>query len=122
MFNIFKKVFKRTNEAIKEVAPKKKKKITQDEFEDILLEADVNYELVEKFLEDMPKNIDRGSAYNALISVFQYKANWKHEIEDKLYIYEEAPPSALKNLVFKLRKKLDCDVIKTVNKLGYMIN
>ncbi len=45
----------------------------------------------------------------------------KHEIEDKLYIYEEAPPSALKNLVFKLRKKLDCDVVKTVNKLGYMI-
>lgn len=45
----------------------------------------------------------------------------KHEIEDKLYIYEEAPPSALKNLVFKLRKKLNCDVVKTVNKLGYMI-
>ena len=46
----------------------------------------------------------------------------KHEIEDKLYIYEEAPPSALKNLVFKLRKKLNNDVIKTVSKLGYMIN
>lgn len=45
----------------------------------------------------------------------------KHNIEDKLYIYEEAPPSALKNLVFKLRKKLDTDVIKTVSKLGYMI-
>ena len=45
----------------------------------------------------------------------------KQEIEDKLYIYEEAPPSALKNLVFKLRKKLDMDVIKTVSKLGYMI-
>lgn len=45
----------------------------------------------------------------------------KHEIEDKLYIYEEAPPSALKNLVFKLRKKLNCDLIQTVNKLGYMI-
>ena len=45
----------------------------------------------------------------------------KHEIEDKLYIYEEAPLSALKNLVFKLRKKLNCDIIQTVNKLGYMI-
>lgn len=45
----------------------------------------------------------------------------KHAIEDKLYIYEEAPPSALKNLVFKLRKKIGDDIIKTVNKLGYII-
>lgn len=45
----------------------------------------------------------------------------KYKIEDKLYIYEEAPPSALKNLVFKLRKKLKIDIIKTVSKLGYMI-
>lgn len=45
----------------------------------------------------------------------------KQLIEDKLYVYEEAPPSALKNLVFKLRKKLHVDIVKTVNKLGYMI-
>ncbi|RXJ55260.1 response regulator transcription factor [Candidatus Marinarcus aquaticus] len=45
----------------------------------------------------------------------------KREIESKLYIYEEAPLSALKNLVFKLRKKLDTDIIQTVSKLGYMI-
>ncbi len=45
----------------------------------------------------------------------------KTSIEDKLYIYEDAPPSALKNLVFKLRKKLKVDIIKTVSKLGYMI-
>ncbi|MBV5277839.1 MAG: response regulator [Campylobacteraceae bacterium] len=42
-------------------------------------------------------------------------------IEDKLYIYEEAPPSALKNLVFKLRKKIGDDIVETVGKLGYMI-
>ncbi len=45
----------------------------------------------------------------------------KQDIEDKLYIYEEAPLSALKNLVFKLRKKIGDDIIKTVNKLGYTI-
>jgi len=45
----------------------------------------------------------------------------KQDIEDKLYIYEEAPSSALKNIVFKLRKKLKINIIKTVNKLGYMI-
>ncbi len=86
MFNIFKKVFKRTNEAIKEVAPEKKKKITKDEFEDILLEADVNYELVEKFLEKLPNTINRGEAYNALITVFQYKADWKDDINAKPFV------------------------------------
>jgi fused signal recognition particle receptor len=86
VFNLFKKVFKKTNDAIKEVAPKKKKKITQDEFEDILLEADVNYELVEKFLEKLPKNINRIEAYNALISVFQYKADWKDDTQSKPFV------------------------------------
>lgn len=42
-------------------------------------------------------------------------------LENKLYIYEEAPPSALKNLVFKLRKKINNDVIKTIGNLGYAI-
>jgi len=86
MFNILKKVFGRTNKAIKEIAPVKKKKITQDEFEDILLEADVNYELVEKFLEELPSTINRGNAYNALISVFQYKADWKRESEHTPFV------------------------------------
>lgn len=42
-------------------------------------------------------------------------------LEDKLYVYEEAPPSALKNLVFKLRKKMGSDIVKTVGNLGYAI-
>ncbi len=46
----------------------------------------------------------------------------KAELERHLYVYEEAPPSALKNLVFKLRKKLDYNVIEGVGKLGYKIN
>jgi len=86
MFNILKKVFGRTNDAIKEVAPVKKKKISQEEFEDILLEADVNYELIEKFLEELPSSINRGNAYNALISVFQYKADWKTDVKAKPFV------------------------------------
>lgn len=45
----------------------------------------------------------------------------RQTLEDKLYIYEEAPPSALKNLVFKLRKKIGNDLIKTVGNLGYSV-
>lgn len=77
MFGMLKKVFGKTSEAIKEVAPEKKKAVTKEEFEDILLEADVNYELVERLLEALPETITRTQAFNSLISVFQYKADWK---------------------------------------------
>jgi len=77
MFNLFKKVLGKTNEAIKEVAEEKKKEISKEEFEEILLEADVNYELAERLLDALPEKINRTQAFNSLISVFQYKADWK---------------------------------------------
>jgi fused signal recognition particle receptor len=86
MFNIFKKVLKKTTEVIKEVAPKRTKKISRDDFENILLEADVNYELVEKFLDKLPKQLNRENAYNTLISVFQYKNDLKDNIGIKPFV------------------------------------
>jgi len=86
MFNILKKVFSKTNEAINDVAPQKKKKITKDEFEEILLEADVNYALVEKFLEELPNRIERIHAFNTLISVFQYDVDRQESITDKPFV------------------------------------
>lgn len=77
MFNLLKKVLGKTSEAIKDVAPTKRKVIPKDEFEDILLEADVNYELVERILNGLPDKINKIQAFNSLISVFQYKADFK---------------------------------------------
>ena len=77
MFNIFKKVLGKTNEAIKDVAPSKRKIIPKDEFEDILLEADVHYELVEKLLNALPDKVTKIQAFNSLISVFQYNVDFK---------------------------------------------
>ena len=77
MFTFLKKAFGKTGEAIKEVAPERKKEVSKEEFEDILLEADVNYDLVERLLEALPQNIGRIQAFNSLISVFQYKADFK---------------------------------------------
>ncbi len=85
MFNLFKKVLGKTNDAIKEVVVEKKKEISKEEFEDILLEADVNYELLERLLEALPEKINRIQAFNSLISVFQYKADWK-ESDAKPYV------------------------------------
>jgi len=77
MFNLFKKVLGKTNDAIKDVAPKKRKNIPKEDFEDILLEADVHYDLVERLLEALPEQITKIQAFNSLITVFQYKADWK---------------------------------------------
>ena len=46
MFGFIKKSLSKTIDAIKTVAPKKKISFTKDELEDILLEADVEYDLV----------------------------------------------------------------------------
>ena len=67
----------KTSDAIKDVAPTKRKIIPKDEFEDILLEADVHYELVEKLLNGLPDKINKIQAFNSMISVFQYKADFK---------------------------------------------
>lgn len=85
MLNLFKKVLGKTNDAIKDVAPQKRKSIPKDEFEDILLEADVNYELIEKLLETLPNNINRIQAFNSLISIFQYDVDFK-ESDVKPYV------------------------------------
>lgn len=77
MFNLFKKVLGKTNNAIKNIAPSKRKSISKDELEEILLEADVHYGLVERLLAQLPNNINKIQAFNSLISVFQYKADFK---------------------------------------------
>jgi len=51
MFGFIRNSLKKTTEAIRSVVPKKKIVFTKDEIEDILLEADVEYDLVEIILE-----------------------------------------------------------------------
>ena len=64
----------------------KRSKIEKDELEDLLLEADVNYELVEKILDQLPDSVTRVQLYNSLIAVFDYKANWIDSNEYKPFI------------------------------------
>jgi len=53
MFGFIKKSLNKTVEAIKSVAPKKKVTFTKEELEDILLEADVEYALVEIIMNEI---------------------------------------------------------------------
>lgn len=76
MFGFLKKAFGKTGEVIQDIHPQRKSKISKEEFEDILLESDVRYDLIERLLEGLPESITRVQAFNSLISVFQYQARW----------------------------------------------
>jgi fused signal recognition particle receptor len=85
MFSFFKKAVEKTNKAIKEVSEEKKTKLTKDEFETILLEADVHYDLIERILEPHSNSINKMQAFNSLISLFRYKADFKLS-DDKPFV------------------------------------
>ena len=82
MFGFIKKAFgiEKSEGAVKRA------RIEKDELEDLLLEADVNYELVEKILDQLPESITRVQLYNSLIAVFDYKANWIDSSSHKPFI------------------------------------
>ena len=75
MFGFFKKGLSKTAEAIKTVVPKKKVKISKDELEDILLESDVHYDLIEKILNEIPYDeVKREHIESKLLACF----NWAY--------------------------------------------
>ena len=72
MFNFFKKVLTKTTDSIKEVAPKKQEKISKELLEEILLEADVSYDLVEEIIYYMPPSnmVSRKDVRRVLLAYF----------------------------------------------------
>jgi len=56
LFGFIKKSLSKTADAIKTIVPTKKITFDKDEIEDILLEADVEYELVESIISEMDTN------------------------------------------------------------------
>jgi len=82
MFGFLKKTFGKKEEPSKP----KRDKISKDELEELLLEADVNYELIESLLEQLPEQITRVQLYNSLVSVFDYKANWKFPTNEHPFV------------------------------------
>jgi len=73
MFGFIKKSLDKTVGAIKTVAPKKKVTFTKDELEDILLEADVEYALVEIILNELyQEKITREMLRSKLLATLRY--------------------------------------------------
>lgn len=91
MLGIFKNTLKKTVESIKTAAPKKKEQISIDTLEEILVLSDVSYDLVEKLLDDMPSEINRGRLFNALANLFRGESYYDEikaapEVEAKPFV------------------------------------
>ena len=86
MFNIFKKALKKTNEAIKNVIGiEKKEKIDRDLIEEALIEADIDYELVEKIIDKLPKEVTQDKLKEVLLKNFNAE-DATIEIDDKPFV------------------------------------
>jgi len=72
MIGFIKKSLKKTTEAIRHIAPQKKEKLSKEEIEDILLEADVTYETVEEIILYLPAGewVKRDDLKRVLLSYF----------------------------------------------------
>jgi len=87
MFNIFKKALKKTKEKIQEVVGiEKKEKIPKDILEEALIEADIDYDLVEKILDKLPSEVSKDKLKKELLKIFNVPEN-KIEINDKPYVF-----------------------------------
>lgn len=84
MFGFIKKGLQKTVEAISSVLPEKKSTITKDDLENILLEADVEYDLVEIILRELyQENVTREQLESKLLATLAFAQNTLPENTDR---------------------------------------
>lgn len=72
MFGIFKKALNKTIENIANVIPEKKEKIEFDLIEELLIESDIDYDVVELAMDGLPEMITRAQLRHRLVSLFEH--------------------------------------------------
>ena len=87
MFGFIKKSLNKTKEAIKSVVgSEKKEKISKELIEEALLEADMDYELVEKVINNLPDEVTKERLKKELLWIFDTPNN-KITIDDKPFVF-----------------------------------
>jgi len=71
MFGLIKKALKKTVENLEEQVEQKKRAATPEEIEELLIEADVEYDLVEKIVNSLPSKVNRIQLKNDLLYLFK---------------------------------------------------
>ena len=70
--NFFSRALEKTFASIKNVVPQKKEKISFEEIEELLIEADVEYEIIEKAMSGLPDMITRKQLRHRLVMLFEH--------------------------------------------------
>jgi len=88
MFGFIKKGLAKTVEAIKKIVPKKEKLVDKETIEEILLEADVTYEVVENIIYYLPPQdkIKRADLRRVMLSYFVDIPQNKNDEMDKPFV------------------------------------
>lgn len=87
MFGFIKKSLQKTTEAIKSLIPTSKESYTKSEVEEILLECDVEYELVEKLLDSISTSkITRDMLKSKLLSIFEHQVIKEVDFTQKPFV------------------------------------
>ena len=68
----FSKALEKTFANIKSVVPQKQEKIDFDDIEEMLIEADMEYEIIEKAMDGLPEQITRKQLRHRLVSLFEH--------------------------------------------------
>ncbi|MGM0518517.1 MAG: signal recognition particle-docking protein FtsY [Campylobacterota bacterium] len=68
----FSKALEKTFKNIKSVVPNKQEKISFEDIEEMLIEADMEYEIIEKAMDGLPEEISRKQLRHRLVMLFEH--------------------------------------------------
>ncbi len=68
----FSRALSKTFDNIKSVVPQKQEKIAFDDIEELLIEADMEYEIIEKAMDGLPEQITRKQLRHRLVMLFEH--------------------------------------------------
>lgn len=73
--NFLAKALDKTFSSIKTIVPQKKEKISFEDIEELLIEADVEYEIIEKAMNGLPSMISRKELRHRLVMLFEHSVD-----------------------------------------------
>ncbi|MCT7649833.1 signal recognition particle-docking protein FtsY [Aliarcobacter butzleri] len=108
--SFFSKALEKTFSSIKNVVPQKKEKISFDEIEKLLIEADMEYEIIEKAMNGLPDMITRKQLRHRLVMLFEHApevnlANTKPFVRLIIGVNGAGKTTTIAKLANKLKKE-----------------
>jgi 5-formyltetrahydrofolate cyclo-ligase len=107
--SFFSKALEKTIGNIATIVPKKKEKIEFDTIEELLIEADMEYEIVELAMDGLPEMITREQLRHRLVSLFEHAPDVDMEKNILLYLPLDMEVD-VRGLINYLRRKKNYNI------------